>query len=68
MKPHHALVAIVLVASLIGLLFMGLAASDGWRAGDAWSMTRHPLFSSGAAVLAAAAACGVLLLRFGRGH
>lgn len=68
MKAQHALVAVVLLAGLIGLAFVGLAAGHGLQHGDPWAMAQHPLFSSGAASLTSAVICALLLLRFGRGH
>lgn len=68
MKAQHVLIAIVLVAGLIGLAFVGLAAGHGLKLSDAWAMARHPLFSSGTASLTSALVCALLLFRFGRGR
>lgn len=68
MSAARAIVAIVFIAGLIGTAFMGLAVGHALKLGDPWAISRHPLFSSGAASLATAIACVLLLLRFGRGQ
>ncbi|MFG6415886.1 hypothetical protein ACG02S_18490 [Roseateles sp. DC23W] len=68
MNAQHVLIAIVLIAGLTGLAFVGLAAGHGLQLVDPWAMARHPLFSSGAASLTSALVCALLWLRFGRGH
>ena len=66
MSAARAIVAIVFIAGLIGLAFVGLAVGHALKLGDLWAVSRHPLFSSGAASLMTAIACAMLLLRFGR--
>lgn len=68
MSAARAIVAIVFIAGLIGLAFLGLALGHALKLGDVWAIGRHPLFSSGAAALTTAIACTLLLLRFGRAH
>jgi len=68
MSAARAIVAIVFIAGLIGLAFVGLAFGHALKLGDPWAIGRHPLFSSGAASLTTAVVCLLLLLRFGRAH
>lgn len=66
MSAAKAITAIVLGAGLIGLVFIGLAFGHALKLGDLAAVSRHPLFSSGAASLTTSIVCAVLLLRFGR--
>lgn len=66
MSAARAIIAIVFIAGVIGLAFVGLAFGHALKVGDLWAMSRHPLFSSGTASLTTAVICALLLLRFGR--
>lgn len=62
MNAERAFVSMLLVATVIGLVFLGLAVGQAIKLGELSALLRHPLLGSGTASLTTAALGGLLLL------
>lgn len=62
MYAERAFVSMLLAATVIGLVFLGLAVAQAIEVGELSAVLRHPLLGSGTASLFTAALGGLLLL------
>ncbi|MDH0865626.1 hypothetical protein [Mitsuaria sp. GD03876] len=62
MNAERAFVSMLLVATVVGLAFLGLAVGQAIKLGEITAVLRHPLLGSGTAYLVTAALGGLLLL------
>ena len=61
-----AFVAMLLVAALVGIAFIGVAFGHAVKLGSLVSMSQHPLLSVGVQCLSSSVVCGLLLLGIGK--